>query len=361
MGRLSNAIAILLSLPDPPPDRDAALIDAVSLVISQSLLSTLGNAALAGAGAQEAAGDAAARLRTGLLERELITEAQSDALHARVVEHLAGRRAMSESMHHASEGKTAAVVCGVIGAVMATTSRDSNSLVETIEPFGAVEYRGSVQEQGNGKKASYSVAASNAPGSANKFGSLTTANGTGEPVTGNATYGVANGSQTLRYTSGEGSSSAKITFSEREDEAAPDTSGESIDSGVDDDAEVTSGVSVVVNGDETSYTSTVTDGEGNISIVSVTEFSGTGAWTLTITSVDSSGAGTSTIITGDGQGNVTEVTISNVEELGDVDTGENGTTGTGFEETEVGATFTEESVDTTVTEMTGAAAGEEDE
>ena len=94
--------------------------------------------------------------------------------------------------------------------------------------------------------------------------------------------------------------------------------GESVGGGVEADAGITSGVSVVVNGDETSYTSTVTDDEGNISIVSVTEFAGTGAWTLTVTTVDGSGAGTSTIITGDAEGNVTEVTISNVEETGEV-------------------------------------------
>lgn len=349
MGHLSSAVRILLTLPDPPPDNEAALIDAISLIIAQSLLPVAGIASVAGAGAQEqnAAGDAAARLAGGLLERELITQAQSEILGTRVADHLQGRRDMRRSTQHASEGKLAAAVCSVIGAVMAVTSKDSRSLVENTPPFGDVAYRSSVQEKANGHASARAVAASSAPGSTVKYAGLTTAKGAS--VSGSATYGVSNGTQTLSYVADAESSNAKVTFSEREEGATGEASGED---GVAGEGDITSGVSVTVSGDEISYISSVTDDEGNISIVSVTEFIGTGAWTLTITSVDSSGAGTSTIITGDPEGNVTEVTISNVDEVSGVDTST-------VEESGVDTSLTEDSFGTSVGELSGSTIGDE--
>jgi len=378
MGGLSNAVRILLTLPDPPPDREVALIDAVSLIIAQSLLPAAGIGALSGASAQEqnAASDAAKRLTGGLLSRELISEAQSDALQMRVSEHLAGGRPLHHAMQHPAERKNAAVVCGVIGAVMAATSKDSRSLVEDTPPFGNVEYRAASQKQGNGKGSSLTIAASNAPDSAVRYGGITTVKGSDGSISGNATYGVTNGSQTLSFSSQNGSSSAKVSFTEadtgilreasrEDDDSVGDagTSGEANDVGAEagDAGDITSGVSVVVDEDSISYISTVTDNEGNTTIVSVTEFLGTGAWTLTITSVDSSGAGTSTVINGDANGNITEQTISNIQEGTATVTTGSGTTGSGavLEGSQVDTSLTEDIGDPGVTELTGVEGGDE--
>ena len=355
MGQLSNAVRILLTLPDPPPDSDTALIDAISLVIAQSLLPAAGIESLGAAGtqAQSAASDAASRLTGALLEREVITRTHAEVLDDRVSDHIQGRRDMRASSARASGGKLGATVCGVIGAVMAATSKRSASLVEATSPFGDVAYKGSMMEHVKGRPSSYSVAASSAPGAAVKYAALTMVDAD-DSIGSRATYGVSNGTQTLTYVADDESSNAKITFSEREEGASANAGGGEADSGEEAGGEtnVDSGVSLTISGDEISYISSVTDDEGNISIVSLTEFVGTGAWTLTITSVDSTGAGTSTVITGDAEGNVTEATISNVDEVSGLDT-------SGFEETTIDNSITEDDFGTTVSELSGAVFGEE--
>jgi hypothetical protein len=241
MGRLSEALTILLTLPDPPPDRDASLVDAISVVVLQALLGAAGTQAAAGAELQQqtAAGDALTRLIDGLSSRQLITEAQAASVRARVADKL-----------------------------------------------------GAPHE-------------------------LRTVGSSGGSLAASATFGASNGSYTVNYSAqGDAQTMTKVTFTEggSENGAANevDVGGGGVEgSGAGSaDGEGVAGdvIETIVDGDSTSYFSSVGDADGNQSISDLTIFSGTGDWTLSIITVDATGDGTNTTITGDAEGNVTSVT-----------------------------------------------------